>query len=265
MSLYEDLASVYDALFPQNPAATDFILGLAGHGHSRHGEVRRVLDLGCATGSQLLDLAAAGWEVHGLEPSLPMLERARSKAELADLDADFREGGMLDAASIFPSGHFDLVLCLGNTLPHLGSRDELAVFTADLATLLAPGGLIILQLLNYDLVLERLAREDYFFPPLEAGGVTFHRRYESAGGKQEEKDGDTRRIAFRTGIKRAAGQSVEDLTMLTPFSPGELAGALETEGFVGLSMTAGWQAEPGAFDAMRDPYLILSAARPPRN
>ena len=265
MSLYEDLASAYDALFPQNPAATAFILGLAGHGHSRHGEIRRVLDLGCATGSQLLDLAASGWEAHGLEPSLPMLETARAKAELAELDVDFREGGMLDAASIFPAGHFDLVLCLGNTLPHLGSREELGALAADLASLLAPGGFIILQLLNYELVLEKLAREDYVFPPLEAAGMTFLRRYETAGGKPEGKDGSPLRIAFRTGIQRDGGQAVEDLTLLTPFRPRELAGTLETRGFVGLSMTAGWQAEPGAFDAKRDPYLILGAARPPRD
>jgi SAM-dependent methyltransferase len=265
MSLYEDLASTYDSLFPPNPAATAFILGLAGHGHSRHGEVRRVLDLGCATGSQLLDLAASGWEAHGLEPSLPMLEKARAKAELADLDVDFREGGMLDAATIFPAGHFDLALCLGNTLPHLGSREELGAFAASLADLLGPGGFIVLQLLNYDLVLDTLAREDYAFPPLEAAGVTFLRRYESAGGKKEEKDGALGRISFRTGIRRDGGQAIEDLTMLTPFSPGEVAAALEARGFSGLSMTAGWQAEPGAFDAKRDPYLILCAARPPRD
>lgn len=265
MSLYEDLSSIYDALFPQNPAATAFILGLAGHGHSRHVEVRRVLDLGCATGSQLLDLAASGWEAHGLEPSLPMLEKARAKAELAELAVDFREGGMLDAASRFPAGHFDLVLCLGNTLPHLGSRAELDAFAADLAALLSPGGFVVLQLLNYDLVLERLAREDYAFPPLEAAGVTFLRRYEAAGGEKEGMDGALRRIAFRTGIRRDGGQAIEDLTMLTPFGPGEVAATLEAQGFSVLPMTAGWQAEPGAFDAKRDPYLILCATRPPRD
>lgn len=264
MSLYEDLSSAYDALFPQNPAATDFILGLAGHGHSRHGEVRRVLDLGCATGSQLLDLAASGWEAHGLEPSVPMLGKARAKAELAELEADFREGGMLDATALFPAGHFDLVLCLGNTLPHLGSGEELETFVADLAGLLAPGGFAVLQLLNYDLVLDRLASEDYAFPPLEAGGVTFLRRYESAGKKRERKDGDSRRIAFRTGIQRDGGPVIEDLTMLTPFRPQEVARAIEARGFGRPSMTAGWQAAPGAFDALRDPYLILSASRPPR-
>lgn len=265
MSLYEDLSSTYDSLFPQNPAASAFILALAGHGHSRHGEVRRVLDLGCATGSQLLDLAASGWEAHGLEPSLPMLEKAKAKAELADLDVDFREGGMLDAASLFPASHFDLALCLGNTLPHLGSREELGAFAADLAALLAPGGFLILQLLNYGLVLDTLAREDYAFPPLEAAGVTFLRRYESAGGKREREDGVSRRIAFRTGIQRDGGEALEDLTMLTPFRPQEVAEAFEARGFTGLSRTAGWQAEIGAFDAKRDPYLILCAARPPRD
>jgi len=265
MSLYEDLASIYDLLFPQNPAATAFILGLAGHGHSRHGETRRVLDLGCATGSQLLDLAAAGWEAHGLEPSVPMLEKARTKAELAELEADFREGGMLDASSIFPPGHFDLVLCLGNTLPHLGSREELGAFAADLATLLAPGGLVVLQLLNYDLVLERLAREDYIFPPLEAGGASFLRRYEAAGTGRPDGQALPRRLAFRTRIERAGEAALEDLTMLMPIGPAELSAALEARGFVHPSRTAGWQAEPGAFDAMRDPYLILSASRPPRD
>lgn len=264
MSLYEDLSSVYDALFPQSQVATAFILGLAGHGHSRHGEVRRVLDLGCATGSQLLDLAASGWEAHGLEPSVPMLEQARAKAELAELDADFREGGMLDAAALFPPGHFDLVLCLGNTLPHLGSREELGTFAADLALLLAPGASLVLQLLNYDLVLEGLERGDYVFPPLEAGGVSFSRRYEATGGEQGRGGSGPDRIAFRTGIGRNGGGILEDLTMLTPFRPRDVTAAIEAQGFVSTVMTAGWQAAPGAFDAMRDPYLVLSATRPPR-
>ena len=57
----------------------------------------RVLDVGCGTGFLALRLAELGHSVTGVDLAERMLERARAKAEAADLSVDFRSG---DAAAL---------------------------------------------------------------------------------------------------------------------------------------------------------------------
>lgn len=73
------------------------------------GQPRRILDLGCGTGSTTLDLKQAfpEAEVVGLDLSPLMLAVAEDKANLAGLEIAFRHGPA--EATGFPSGHFDLV------------------------------------------------------------------------------------------------------------------------------------------------------------
>ena len=50
-----------------------------------------------------------------------------------------------------PTLPFDAVLCLGNSLPHLLTQADLVAALRGMASVLRPGGLLILQNLNYDL------------------------------------------------------------------------------------------------------------------
>lgn len=68
---------------------------------------RRVLDIGCGTGSLTLLLAELGHDVTGLDLSPGMLGRAREKARRADLAVDFHTG---DAENLpFPDDAYDLL------------------------------------------------------------------------------------------------------------------------------------------------------------
>jgi len=73
---------------------------------------QRVLDLGCGTGDLTISiarLAAESVEITGLDFSLPMLERARKKADKAGLSqrVKFIHG---EATQLpFPDGHYDSV------------------------------------------------------------------------------------------------------------------------------------------------------------
>lgn len=247
MALYENLASVYDTLFPQPEAATAYLAGL------RPDAARppRVLDLGSATGSQLLALAKLGWEGIGLEPSLPMLDLAREKAAAAGLDrsAVFEAGGMEYAAPRFPKASFDLVLCLGNTLPHLRGQAGLLAFARGARGLLRPGGSLVLQLLNYGPVLKALAAAPVFrLPGIEAPGVRFSRRYEPAA------DGSLR---FLTELKLGEGAAQGDETLLSPFLPSDLEAALAGAGLETAERLPSWKG--GSFAEESDPFLILRA------
>jgi SAM-dependent methyltransferase len=253
MSIYDDLAPIYDELFPQSPAATAFILGLAASPGAAPGLPRRALDIGCATASQLLDLAAAGWEAFGLEPSKAMRARAEAKAERAGLDLSIAEGGMLDARGRFPKGHFGLLLCIGNTLPYLGDEAELREFLSGAAGLLAPGGSIVLQTINYGRALRLLRSGAFAFPDLEAGGSIFRRHYEEA------QEG---RISFVTELLREGKETAHEESALTPFGPEALAGGLRKAGFGEPRSRSGWGPAASGFSASLDGYLILSARRP---
>jgi SAM-dependent methyltransferase len=250
MSIYDDLAPIYDELFPQNPAATAFLLGLTGQKSSAQWLPRRILDIGCATASQLLDLAAAGWEAFGLEPSAAMRERAKAKAERAGLPLEISEGSMLDAPSRFPKGYFGLLLCIGNTLPYLGNEEELREFLGGAASLLAPGGSIVLQTLNYERTLSLLRSEGFAFPALRAGGSVFRRHYEETEGG---------RLSFITEVFQDGKETAREASALTPFRPEALVEALRESGFEEPRARSGWGPEASSFSAASDGYLILAS------
>jgi glycine/sarcosine N-methyltransferase len=228
MSIYEDLAPIYDDLFPQNPAATAFLLGLARQKSGAQGLPRRVLDIGCATASQLLELAASGWEAFGIEPSRSMRERAQAMARRSGLSLQVSDGSMLDARGRFPKGHFGLLLCIGNTLPYLGNEEELREFLGGAAYLLAPGGTLVLQTLNYARVLASFGgvqdgrAEGFAFPELHAGRAVFRRRYEEAQGG---------RLSFITEVFQEGKEIAREASLLTPFRPETLVESLQESGF----------------------------------
>jgi len=67
-----------------------------------------VLDVGCGTGFLALRFAELGHKVTGVDLSSRMIERARSKAQLEDVQVEFRVG---DAADLdLPDEAYDLVI-----------------------------------------------------------------------------------------------------------------------------------------------------------
>jgi len=54
--------------------------------------------------------------------------------------------------------HFDAVLCLGNSLAHVSSEHELESTLNDFAELLAPNSLLLLQMRNFDHIMNQKLR-----------------------------------------------------------------------------------------------------------
>ena len=245
MSVYASLVSVYDRLFPLPTAALPFLEGLVP---AAPGRARRVLDAGCATGSLLLALAERGWEAVGIEPEAGMIAAGRSEARRRGLgSARFVEGDMLEAERIAGPGPFDLVLCLGNTLPHL-SREGARRFLGLGRSLLAPGGALVLQLLNYA---KPGVGPGFAFPELSAGRLRFRRRYEA---------GAAGALSFVTELSEEGGESSRHDLPLEPLEPDWLLGALREAGFAPPALSPGWGG--GDFEADRDLYLLLVARLP---
>ena len=111
---------------------------------------RRVLDLGCGSGEHTRFLTSLGFEVTGVDASPSQVEAARA----ADAGGRYLQSGLTDFAQAIeaPQGG---AICLGNTLPHLCEEVELLAFFSELAACLQPGAPLLLQLLNYDRILDQ--------------------------------------------------------------------------------------------------------------
>lgn len=148
-----DATTFYDRLAPLFDVMTDWASRLEVEGPFlfrllEQNKARTILDAACGSGGHALALAGRGYNVVGTDISPAMIELARAKAAAFD-SASFYVAELGDLASHFPP--FDVVLCLGNSLPHLLTEADLTRALADLTACLRPGGLLILHNLNYDL------------------------------------------------------------------------------------------------------------------
>jgi glycine/sarcosine N-methyltransferase len=119
----------------------------------------RILDLGCGTGEHATLLASKGFEVLGIDQSPSMLEQAREA--VVDPKVQFLSGDITEVAQL-ASGSFGAAICLGNTLPHIQEVERLRALAVGLRERLAPGGVFVLQILNYEKI---FARGQRYLPP----------------------------------------------------------------------------------------------------
>ena len=111
---------------------------------------KRVLDLGCGSGEHTRFLKALGFEATGVDLSADQLEAARA----ADPEGRYIQAGLTDLAGRIEAGQGGAI-CLGNTLPHLCEEAAVRAFFTGLAGCLQPGAPFLIQLLNYDRILDR--------------------------------------------------------------------------------------------------------------
>ena len=117
---------------------------------------KRVLDVGCATGGHVFHFAKMGLEAIGVDPSAEMVRIARSGAAGEPL-VGFIQAGFGELAEKV-SGRFELLTCLGNTLPHALTPHDLDRALQDMKSMLKPGGVVVIQQLNYDRILAERQR-----------------------------------------------------------------------------------------------------------
>jgi SAM-dependent methyltransferase len=102
--------------------------------------VREVLDLATGTGAIAIRLAQRGYRVTGVDRSRAMLAQARRKSVEARLDITWR---CCDVTRLPLREHFDLAVCLYDSLNYVTDPAALAAAFRRIAAALVPGGLLI--------------------------------------------------------------------------------------------------------------------------
>jgi glycine/sarcosine N-methyltransferase len=247
--MYDDFSVDYDRFvnWPERLAAElPFI-----EGQLQATGARRVLDAACGTGMHAVALAQRGYKVVGTDLSAGMIERAQINAAAVDADVRFEVAGFGELGARVGTG-FDVVLCLGNSLPHLLTPADLAAALADFAACLRPEGLLLIQNRNFDAVLNQ--GERWMGPQARREGEAewvFLRFYDF------EPDG---LLTFNVVTLRRVGtgdwsQHVTT-TRLRPLRQAELIAALEMAGFGEIVCWGDMQGSP--FELETSGNLVVS-------
>lgn len=150
LDLYQD-AEFYDLEFAGRATEVPFFRHYAQQAKGP------VLEVACGTGRLTLPIARDGIDVTGLDVSLPMLDRARSKAENAGLSvkwvhADCRDMPLYDT--------FDMAFSAINAMQHLHDFDSVVAFLRSARRALRVDGRLIIDVFNPDVT--KLARPRTF-------------------------------------------------------------------------------------------------------
>ena len=250
-SFYDDLSADYDR-FVDWAARLAFEMPFFGRLFAGR-NVRRVLDVACGTGHHAIAFAEAGYEATATDAYESMVQRARINAVAAGQQVAVHRLAFGELRSTLP-GRYDAISCLGNSLPHLLSTSELQAALVDMASVLGPGGLLIMQNRNFDRVLSR--QERFMSPEVHADGDEewiFNRFYDFRGAQLRfnmirlHRHGD--------GDWEAAVRAVP----LYAWQRAEIRRELEASGLVVLAEHGSLGAE--SFEAMTSPDLIIVAER----
>ncbi len=123
----------------------------------RRFDIASAVDAACGAGLFAIELARRGVKVLASDISSEMLKSAELNAAAAGIDTDmcsWLQAPMQDLGDR-TSGPRDAVVCMGNSLPHLLSDEDLRGALEGFAAILSGGGVLALHLLNYRVVLER--------------------------------------------------------------------------------------------------------------
>lgn len=188
---------------------------------------KRILDAGCGSGGEAITLADMGYSVVGIDGSDAMIEIARIKSQKRGVDVEYHVDDLARLESI-PDESVDMVICRGNTLPHLLTMDDMRSCIKAFRRVSTQNGLLILQWLNYSLILKSGKRQIGI-----SGDETtlFHRFYDFVSDDE---------IVFNTVImkydKKWGSEWIS--TTLRPWSSDDVGMMLVQEGWSDLEIAS---------------------------
>lgn len=174
----------------------------------------RLLDVACGTGFSFIPLLERGWKVTGCDISPAMVEAAQAKV------GDRAELHVADMRELPDFGEFELIWSINSAMNYLLSTEELTATLAGMRRNLAPGGLVV-----FDLMALKTAKT--FFTgvfPVEREGKKFTWRGVLAAGEV---------VAGAVGggqLEEEGRSNPADLHRMRHFGEAEVLAAIEAAG-----------------------------------
>ncbi len=225
---YSSIAKYYEQIFPLDYKKVNFIEfqfeELSG---------KSLLDAGCSTGEVANELAEKGNKVIGIDLNSEMIDIAKNRFPSSNLQ--FQEASMINLDEDFPEVFFDGIYCFGNTLVHLNSLAEIGFFFASARRHLNVGGKLMVQILNYDYILENEITD---LPLIDTDKIGFIRKYDLP-----TRDGE--KLIFNTElIIKSSRDSHFHASYLLPVRKSEIEILLEINGFGRVKFYSNFEKRP---------------------
>ena len=143
MSVFRHYARYYDLLYGDKDYAgeAEYVHGLI----QRHVPgARSILDLGCGTGAHAALLAESGYEVHGVDRSADMLQRAEARrGELPSAAAARLSFRQVDVRTFQAGRTYEAVVSLFHVMSYQTTNEDLTAAFATAAGHLKPNGIFL--------------------------------------------------------------------------------------------------------------------------
>jgi SAM-dependent methyltransferase len=217
----DDYAGLYDRFYAEKKYAAECDLVEAAARRFGAPGGKRLLDVGCGTGSHAIELARRGWSVTGVDRSPAMLREARAKAEREHAAIRFVES---DARAFDAGGPFDVALMMFAVIGYLG--DDAGAALANVRRHLAPGALFLFDCWYGPAVLKQRPGQRV----LTVGETSRYARASLDEARQL--------VSVDYRVVGAGGAGTRELHTMRYFFAGELRSLLDTAGFELLSLTA---------------------------
>jgi len=125
--------------------------------------VKNMLDIGCGTGHHAQMFSDMVSSVTAIDPYKDMIDFAAANI-IKSGNVTLLNAGFEDFMEKVP-GNFDMVTCLGNTLPLLGTRRAVKLALKNTRKKLSKGGIAVFQFLNFE---PQMIEKNRYYQPKSA-------------------------------------------------------------------------------------------------
>ncbi len=240
MKFIRNLLEYYDELFGFSPEQkvfyNEFVKGTSCPVH--------FLGIGCGTGLLESTLAKKGSDVTGIENCEELLRLAVSRRRTQLMSLRFFKMEAWEMTHFLAKGFYDVISVLNGRIMFIGGKDEIKKFFIDSKKLLAPGGTLVIQSVNFE---ERKEEELIQLPEKQSLRVRLF----------SEITGSSNRKTISVNLENGSGRVLPILSgeSIYPLLPQEIEDFAEEAGFESAEFYSDYKKTP--FTGKEEDFVVL--------